>query len=1118
MGFTTAYALNKSAGYAPATWRGAWDDAAGAVTKALSDDYMAGGEIAYVSRAETVAANPYGVALLRLVSGPLASQTLQGTLNLLLGVSQQHSDSDFNWHVHAYVTQGDSDTPRGTLVTDYEEDAGTNEWPTVATGKPLNAAVALSELAIQDGDRLVIEIGYTARNTFTASTSGRVYYGTLSGLYVGNLTNGSTAVSSRAGFVTFSSAITQLPTDHEVTRVAVRSLAEGPDGAAVSRVSVRVLSEIVTATPADLTRVVVRTLAPDPDPSASVSRLVVRTLSRQFPLDPCAAPPDGQSVADLGQHPLLWVNFNPGDGMRAFDQVGAADPSTYFGGRKRPWLLSLSEIRRAASDHKGNYEVGRGTAVIADPELELRAMLSSAPGLYFPGRDLGARMVSDPGRRAEVTPRLMAFGQVDGEPRYGEDPVRVELPFIDVVGGNVEGWGLHTEARLPKRACAPPEFPYAREAVRDLGVPFPLGIITDVDLLSPPTIPPPPTNVREGDVSNPTDRPLVRYRYWVTQANSLGESDPVGPVEIYGPDVLDDDHWVEILWDGDHERYAGVIYGRKGSTFASDSTYWLDTETPSNPGGAAGYHRDKNDLLKSKTSPYWIAVKQSEFPPAVGEYAVDPVGAFEPVYVGDVVIGGVSYVELLVSGAAIEGIDEIYLHEGETVTELSHTDADLLVPGTAAWTAAFGLAPYRDVAGTDGQARRRVAIYAKGDLADQIRAHYGVEGITLPEGVEPAHLQLNLRGVEDVGNGSGEVITDQYQQDLWVWNHLILGGPEGYLTGEWSSPPMFPEESYGVPDVCMVNRPSFCALTTLRRGQLPPDGYVGARVIGGQEPRLTVREWIGRMCRSGQYRVGPNRFWQVQAQPLVPTLDLSTLPRIRQVEAGTGAPIKRTSHLVNVLNYTYAPPLASAGEAKTGQRKDATSIGNYRREVPLDYDFPCLRDPSVVEHAAGEFLRFARLIPTYVEPQGDLGLEAYDLADGFLYNHPRGDGPMGYVDRPFVVVGRWFVPGANGERRSVRLEAMDAGPMLDLVLTAAAPGVGPVAGGTLVTLTGSGFIHGMTVTFSGEAATDVTVVDYRTLTCRTPAVAAAGSVDVVVTRPTGDEATVASGFTYEDES
>jgi hypothetical protein len=58
----------------------------------------------------------------------------------------------------------------------------------------------------------------------------------------------------------------------------------------------------------------------------------------------------------------------------------------------------------------------------------------------------------------------------------------------------------------------------------------------------------------------------------------------------------------------------------------------------------------------------------------------------------------------------------------------------------------------------------------------------------------------------------------------------------------------------------------------------------------------------------------------------------------------------------------------------------------------------------------------------------------------------------------------------------------------------------------------------MTVTFSGEAATDVTVVDYRTLTCRTPAVAAAGSVDVVVTRPTGDEATVASGFTYEDES
>lgn len=62
------------------------------------------------------------------------------------------------------------------------------------------------------------------------------------------------------------------------------------------------------------------------------------------------------------------------------------------------------------------------------------------------------------------------------------------------------------------------------------------------------------------------------------------------------------------------------------------------------------------------------------------------------------------------------------------------------------------------------------------------------------------------------------------------------------------------------------------------------------------------------------------------------------------------------------------------------------------------------------------------------------------------------------------------------------------------------PNHGPLTGGTSVTISGSGFIDGSTVTFGGAPATDVVVVDQATITCVTPA-HALGSVDVEVVEP-----------------
>ena len=80
------------------------------------------------------------------------------------------------------------------------------------------------------------------------------------------------------------------------------------------------------------------------------------------------------------------------------------------------------------------------------------------------------------------------------------------------------------------------------------------------------------------------------------------------------------------------------------------------------------------------------------------------------------------------------------------------------------------------------------------------------------------------------------------------------------------------------------------------------------------------------------------------------------------------------------------------------------------------------------------------------------------------------------------------------------------------MLTAVAPDTGPAAGGTTVTLTGTGLTGTTDVTFGGVPATGVLVVDDTTVTAVAPA-HPAGVVDVSLGTPFGS-VTLAAGFAY----
>jgi hypothetical protein len=80
-------------------------------------------------------------------------------------------------------------------------------------------------------------------------------------------------------------------------------------------------------------------------------------------------------------------------------------------------------------------------------------------------------------------------------------------------------------------------------------------------------------------------------------------------------------------------------------------------------------------------------------------------------------------------------------------------------------------------------------------------------------------------------------------------------------------------------------------------------------------------------------------------------------------------------------------------------------------------------------------------------------------------------------------------------------------------VTSVAPNTGPAGGGTTVTIAGTNFLAGATVSFGGTAATGATVVSTTSITATTAA-RAAGTVNVVVTNTDGQNGTLTNGYTY----
>lgn len=111
----------------------------------------------------TVYNGPTHVLMRQYISDPIFGQTITGTVKGQIYSAESISDTDACSEVAIRVLSGDGATVRGTLLAGFRG-ALANEFPagtfaSTGTNRYFPASVAVSSVAAETGDRIVIELG-----------------------------------------------------------------------------------------------------------------------------------------------------------------------------------------------------------------------------------------------------------------------------------------------------------------------------------------------------------------------------------------------------------------------------------------------------------------------------------------------------------------------------------------------------------------------------------------------------------------------------------------------------------------------------------------------------------------------------------------------------------------------------------------------------------------------------------------------------------------------------------------------------------------------------------------------------------------------------------------------
>lgn len=329
-------------------------------------------------------------------------------------------------------------------------------------------------------------------------------------------------------------------------------------------------------------------------------------------------------------------------------------------------------------------------------------------------------------------------------------------------------------------------------------------------------------------------------------------------------------------------------------------------------------------------------------------------------------------------------------------TKLTTSIADVIFPGTPGWTSIIGSNLYRDYNGN-----RYSTCFMFGP-----RAALAVSG--------QVPLVANVPGVEDVGDGTGDLIDSLPLQVLHLITNFML---QNHTGGNWLAIP-----TIGTPPYARVRSSSFHTVKTASEARIA-GGYKGAFILGWDGQVHTFRDVIREACVSGDFQLSITKDGQVAASMLdVAAASVRAWDHVNDILEDAFDARRVLTDLANRLRYRYqrryAPPVATvtpdAGEflprstvkdvpdwyADDQIVEDATSIANHQRTKEYAFDLPMVREQATADDVAARVLARRKTGPVFADMRVNLCGTDVELGDNQTVTHPEGPTATGWSNRP----------------------------------------------------------------------------------------------------------------------
>lgn len=699
---------------------------------------------------------------------------------------------------------------------------------------------------------------------------------------------------------------------------------------------------------------------------------------------------------------------------------------------------SYSTISRALSDWRGNIEAAVFSWEEEDSDGVGRQLAAELGRTALAHPEVSVMLLSEAGRKASLTPRIIQRGYLSRSPHpqpnrkaayesvdalgskfYRFDPeaplqseyiTREDLTVAgvyktpaDIIGkpyniiiGEHSTVGSTTKCGDPADiGMIPPDY------IGRCVYPLNSGSITETDF---GTVPPPvltsATVVGAGGSET--------YYYAVTMILPDGTETAMSNIMTVtgAPPVseLELGNHIALTWDapsGWATQYAtyiaeGVHFRVLGRSHNPPTTY-LDMGFQTTTGGYyndGGHDGSRTDIDVEKR---WVSACGTTIIVTTTDGTILPDKTAWGVFV--VALGAVTLLKIY--GSDLAETDQMRV-------ALDDDDANVVSPLSAAWPHAE---PYVELNGV-----RVTLFYARGAI---LQAH--LDGTVT--------FAVDCCGVEDVGDGSGDPITEAANGLQWLISEIALNH---YKTGAYGTLATYADGA------SIIKTTAFAAM------QLATVGFIGGR--GYQmhlaiTEKVTLSEVIGWWCETFTAHIGITQQGQIAVHVVDVTASAATARHMRQrieIDGPLPEPEIAEDEVENRCKFRFDwDPDRQKYRVEQIKIEDFPSQAMYGvKDVEEEFlGLRCTRDETTARHSMGRRIRLNKTAPIYQPiPVGMIGYEE-NLGDLLRVTHEDGLGSAGYTEAPFFIVRQELE--LNGPQERVVLTARYVGDNLVTPVTGA---------------------------------------------------------------------------------